>query len=67
MDITQVFPSLRVFMGRLAPPTQHERNRRPSLGLNRCHTKKGPGRKHQQGKVKQPVSPFEQLAALAGA
>lgn len=64
MNITQLFPSLRVSMGRLAPPTQHERNRRHDLGLNRCHTKKGPGRTHQQGKVKAPVSPFAMLAGM---
>jgi hypothetical protein len=64
MNITDIFPSLRVYMNRLAPP----RTRWHHEPKNLSHTKAGPGRQHKQGKVKPPhVNPFSELAGLTGA
>ena len=62
MNITDIFPYLRVYMNRLAPPMTHWRK---AATKSPSHTKTGPGRKHKQGKIKH-VNPFAELAGLAG-
>ena len=63
MNITDLFPSLRTYKNRLAQP-KHLRMRHQDRAQNLSHTKKGPGRKHQQGKPMPHVNPFAALAGL---